>query len=81
MHMKSPRPALAPIALAVHLACAAAFGVAAPGLALADSNVASTQRYSIAAGPLGATLNRFAQQSGVAIIFEAQGVAGKAARA
>lgn len=77
MHMKSPRPALAPIALAVHLGCAAVFGVAAPGLALADSSAASSQHYSIAAGPLGATLNRFAQQSGVAIIFEAQAVAGK----
>lgn len=41
-------------------------------LAQADTVNVATQTYDIPAGPLGATLNRFAQQAGVAIVFQSQ---------
>ncbi|MEN0108097.1 MAG: TonB-dependent siderophore receptor [Pseudomonas sp.] len=73
MRIKSPRHALAPTALAVHLAFAGALTLVMPTLGHAAE---ATQRYSIAAGPLGTALNQFAQQAGVAIVFDAQRVAG-----
>jgi outer membrane receptor for ferric coprogen and ferric-rhodotorulic acid len=45
-------------------------------LAQADTVNVAAQAYDIPAGPLGATLNRFAQQAGVAIVFQSQNLAG-----
>jgi outer membrane receptor for ferric coprogen and ferric-rhodotorulic acid len=45
-------------------------------LALADTVNVATQAYDIPAGPLGATLNQFAQQAGVAIVFQSQNLQG-----
>ncbi|MGY4532560.1 outer membrane receptor for ferric coprogen and ferric-rhodotorulic acid [Pseudomonas sp. TE3786] len=70
MPMKSPRYALA---LAVHLALGSTL---LAGLAQSASAATTSQHYAIAAGPLGTALNRFAQQAGVAIVFDAQRVAG-----
>lgn len=58
---------LAPVMLAVHLACVP---VLFSGIAYAD-NLAATQQYDIPPGPLAAALTRFAQQSGVAISVDA----------
>lgn len=41
-------------------------------LAQADTVNVATQAYDIPAGPLGSSLNRFAQQAGVAIVFQSQ---------
>lgn len=45
-------------------------------LAQADTVNVAAQAYDIPAGPLGATLNRFAQQAGVAIVFQSQNLEG-----
>ncbi|MNJ10777.1 Fe(3+)-pyochelin receptor precursor [compost metagenome] len=66
-------PTLSPIALCIHLACAGVV-VAMPQLAVAQSQ----QRYDIPAGPLSTALNRFAQQAGVALVFQADELAGRA---
>lgn len=45
-------------------------------LAQADTVTVAAQAYDIPAGPLGATLNQFAQQAGVAIVFQSQNLQG-----
>ncbi|WP_439854921.1 TonB-dependent siderophore receptor [Pseudomonas yamanorum] len=42
----------------------------------ADTLNVAAQAYDIPAGPLGATLNQFAQQAGVAIVFQSQNLQG-----
>jgi len=42
----------------------------------ADTVNVAAQAYDIPAGPLGATLNQFAQQAGVAIVFQSQNLQG-----
>ncbi|MGE8498935.1 MAG: TonB-dependent siderophore receptor [Pseudomonas sp.] len=69
--------AVTPLALAVHLTLATLLGVAAISPALAQDVQQSQTRYDVAAGPLADALNRFAQQAGVAILFETQSVAGR----
>lgn len=44
--------------------------------AQADTVNVAAQAYDIPAGPLGATLNQFAQQAGVAIVFQSQNLQG-----
>ncbi|MGH8463719.1 MAG: TonB-dependent siderophore receptor, partial [Pseudomonas sp.] len=67
--------ALSPIALCIHLACAGV-AVALPQLAFAQSQ----QHYDIAPGPLSSTLNRFAQQAGVALVLQADELEGRTSR-
>ncbi|WP_438869946.1 TonB-dependent siderophore receptor [Pseudomonas sp. L1(2025)] len=45
-------------------------------LAQADTVNVAAQAYDIPAGPLGTSLNRFAQQAGVAIVFQPQALEG-----
>lgn len=45
-------------------------------LAQAETVNVAAQAYDIPAGPLGATLNQFAQQAGVAIVFQSQNLQG-----
>ncbi|NVZ92316.1 TonB-dependent siderophore receptor [Pseudomonas yamanorum] len=45
-------------------------------VAQADTVNVAVQAYDIPAGPLGATLNQFAQQAGVAIVFQSQNLQG-----
>ncbi|NWE43849.1 TonB-dependent siderophore receptor [Pseudomonas yamanorum] len=45
-------------------------------LAQADTVNVAAHAYDIPAGPLGATLNRFAQQAGVAIVFQSHNLEG-----
>ncbi|NWC71000.1 TonB-dependent siderophore receptor [Pseudomonas sp. P7758] len=45
-------------------------------LAQAETVAVAAQAYDIPAGPLGATLNQFAQQAGVAIVFQSQNLQG-----
>ncbi|SDU42172.1 TonB-dependent siderophore receptor [Pseudomonas yamanorum] len=45
-------------------------------VAQADTVNVAAQAYDIPAGPLGATLNQFAQQAGVAIVFQSQNLQG-----
>ncbi|MEB0150802.1 hypothetical protein, partial [Pseudomonas sp. CCC2.2] len=56
-----------PLTLAIHLAAASAAGVLGTSVAQAQTSV---QTYDIPAGSLSSALNRFAQQAGVAIIFQ-----------
>lgn len=79
-----PRPAgpaamqacLAPLAVAAHLAlAAAALSLGLPGQAGAQPAVQAA-RYDIPAGALADALNRFALQSGVAIVFDAASLRG-----
>ncbi|MGH8484729.1 MAG: secretin and TonB N-terminal domain-containing protein, partial [Pseudomonas sp.] len=63
---------LSPIALCIHLACAGIVA-ATPQLAVAQSQ----QRYDIPAGSLSSTLNRFAQQAGVALVFQPDELVGR----
>lgn len=46
------------------------------GLAQADAISVAAQSYDIPAGPLGSSLNRFAQQAGVAIVFQSRELEG-----
>ena len=69
----SPR-ACAPLTLAIHLIIASAAGVLSTSMAQAQS--VSVQTYDIPAGPLGSALNRFAQQAGVAIVFQSHNLDG-----
>ena len=72
---RSKRPAaLAPLALAIHLGACTVLGLALPGAAQAAQQ--SVQPYTIPAGALGPALNLFAQQARVALLFDAQTVAG-----
>jgi len=45
-------------------------------VAQADTVNVAAQAYDIPAGPLGSTLNQFAQQAGVAIVFQSQNLQG-----
>lgn len=71
---KRPAATLAPLALAISLGTCAALGLALPVAAQAAQQ--NAQRYDIPAGPLGPALNLFAQQARVALLFDAQTVAG-----
>ena len=62
-----------PLALAIHLIVASAAGVAYASTAQAQS---AAVHYDIPAGPLSSALNRFAQQAGVAIIFQSSDLEG-----
>lgn len=82
--VRFPRPALtvalrhrrpSPLAVAAHLSFAAALWLAAPPSVSAQT-AAPSVRYDIPAGPLAASLNRFAQQSGVAIVMDAEALQG-----
>ncbi|NVD99114.1 TonB-dependent receptor [Massilia sp. BJB1822] len=72
----SRRTHLAPLALAIQLAFGGALAAALPGVALAQAAGAQQAQYDIPAGPLAESLNRFAQQAGVAIVLDAQKVQG-----
>ncbi|MBD9416631.1 TonB-dependent siderophore receptor [Pseudomonas sp. PDM16] len=74
MTMKSSRLNRAPVALALQLACASIACVLPVIPAMAQE--AANRHYDIPAGPLGAALNRFAQQAGVALVFQEQNVSG-----
>ena len=63
-----------PLALAIHLIAASATGVFCTSIAQAQS--AAVQTYDIPPGPLSSALNRFAQQAGVAIIFQSNNLDG-----
>ena len=67
------RTSLAPLTLALRLAFGAALAFSATGAALAQT---ANAQYDIPAGPLIEALNRFAQQSGVAIALDADKVQG-----
>ncbi|WP_293778721.1 TonB-dependent receptor [uncultured Oxalicibacterium sp.] len=60
---------LSPLALSLHLLFAAG------SFTLQADALAQTRSYSIPAGPLDATLNRFAQEAGIAIVIDARKVA------
>lgn len=68
------KPVLAPLALAIHLACA---GLAAAPAWAQTANAAEATTYAIPAGPLGATLNRFVAASGVFVVADDRLTAGK----
>ncbi|MGF0237904.1 TonB-dependent siderophore receptor [Rhodococcus sp. IEGM1300] len=74
--LQHPRVTLAPLALAVNLSVMALLGLVLPTQAMAQSGSGAPLSYKIPAGPLGQTLNLFAQQSRVAILFDANRVAG-----
>lgn len=64
-----------PMACAIHFACAAMVGLAAPQAAWAQAAQGKLQ-YDIPAGSLGEALNRFAQQSGVSVAVDASKLQG-----
>lgn len=68
------KPVLAPLALAIQLACAGL--AAAPALAQ-NAPAASAISYAIPAGPLGVTLNRFVAASGVFVVADDRLTVGK----
>jgi len=63
----------APLSLAMFVSAAT---VLSANLAQADTASVAAQAYDIPAGPLGASLNRFAQQAGVAIVFQSHNLEG-----
>jgi TonB-dependent siderophore receptor len=70
---------LRPIALAVHLACAAALVAGATtALAQAQPGAAARIHADVPAGPLADALNRFAVQAGVSLAVDADKVKGRA---
>jgi len=74
LHRGRFRPqACKPLTLAIHLIVASAAGVLSTSIAQAQTAV---QTYDIPAGPLSSALNRFAQQAGVAIIFQSHNLEG-----
>ncbi|XAH22918.1 TonB-dependent siderophore receptor [Xylophilus sp. GW821-FHT01B05] len=75
MRHRAFSPTLRPLALALHLACAAL--ATTPALAQPVAAPATT-RYAIPAGPLGAALSRFVADSGVFVAADARLTAGKA---
>lgn len=79
IHALRPAPVtrLTPLALAMHLTCAALLGTLTTTPAQAQNAELGQSRFDIAAGPLADALNRFAQQAGVAILFETQSMAGR----
>lgn len=73
-HIQRPRVPFAPLVLAVNLATCTLLGL---GLCMPlAAQAQAQQRYDISAGPLGPALNLFAQQSRVALMFDAKTVAG-----
>lgn len=68
--------ACAPLALAIHLIIASAAGALSLQCAQAAPASSAVQAYNIPSGPLGTALNRFAQQAGVAIVFESDDLSG-----
>ncbi|SDO19407.1 iron complex outermembrane recepter protein [Rhodoferax sp. OV413] len=66
---------LSPLAFAARLSLATSFALTGFGSAQAQALAPHTQ-YEIPAGPLAEALNRFAQQSGVAIVVDANKVQG-----
>lgn len=69
--------AVTPLALAVQLTLATLLGTAVILPASAQGAEQVQHRYDIDAGPLADVLNRFAQQSGIALAFEPQRLAGR----
>ncbi|MFK3970426.1 TonB-dependent siderophore receptor [Pseudomonas sp. NPDC087358] len=74
--------AIAPLAMAINIVALGLLGASMPAQVIAASASEATAgqktvTYDVPAGPLGEALNRFAQQSRVAIVFDAQSVAGK----
>ena len=61
----------APLSLAIFIATSLNVS-----LAWADTVSVAAQTYDIPAGPLGSSLNRFAQQAGVAIVFQSRALEG-----
>ncbi|MFJ3057432.1 TonB-dependent siderophore receptor [Herbaspirillum sp. NPDC087042] len=78
----SPQMRLAPLAVAVHLACMT-LPLALPGAALAQqatpgqANQAPKRAYVIAAGPLGQALRQFAADAGILLSADARLMEGK----
>ena len=68
------RSRLRPASLAIHIAIASAALALSP--AYAQPAGATAQAYEIAPGPLSGALNRFAQQAGVALVFEPERLKG-----
>jgi len=69
------RPLLSPLTLCLRLACA---GLATPVLAApALAQDEARQHYDVPAGNLAEALNRFAQQAGVAVVFQPDDLAGR----
>ena len=69
------RPRLTPLTLAIHMAMAVPLVMSASAPAVAQSAARSID-YDIPAGPLADALNRFAQQSGVAIVLDSSRLQG-----
>ena len=69
------RARMTPPALAVHVAFAATLSLGLAGGAGAQE-ATQTVQYDVPAGPLADALNRFAQQSGVAIVLDANQLRG-----
>lgn len=69
------RTRLAPLSLAIHLAVASVVSMGVAGQVHAQASAQAIQ-YDIPAGPLADALNRFAQQSGVAIVQDARRLQG-----
>lgn len=79
MHPKrstTTRAYLTPVALAIHLAFAATPSLGAGAAVQAQAAAPGAILYDIPAGSLAEALNRFAQQSGVAIVVDAAKVHG-----
>lgn len=71
-HATTMRVRLTPLAFAIHMACATLLSASYIGSAQAEAAIA----YDIPAGPLAEVLNRFAQQSGVSVVVDADKVQG-----
>ncbi|ELX08708.1 ferrichrome receptor [Janthinobacterium sp. HH01] len=73
-HQHAPlRAALAPLTLALRLAFSGALAIAASNAAIAQN---ANAQYDIPAGPLADAVNRYAQQAGVSVAFDADKVQG-----
>lgn len=70
------RTRVRPLALAVHVAFAGALLLVGAGQASAQTAAQAAVQYDVPAGPLAEVLNRFAQQSGVAIVLDANRLRG-----
>lgn len=66
-----------PLALAVHLACAAMLAANGFAAQAQTAPATATVRADVPAGPLGEALNRFALQAGAALVVDAAQVRGK----
>ena len=66
----------APLSLAVHLVTAAGMATLSTAFVQAAQAAQSVQTYDIPAGSLSSTLNRFAQQAGVALVFQPEQLKG-----